>query len=235
MGAHRIRRIEADAAERLLAGGVGGPLHLAELLGRAAAAARASELAGEEAAVTAFRSGRQVPVGVGRRRSTPRPAWATLFGVKVAALVSAVAVAGLAFAAATGVLPNPLRDLNAASPVSTSPAGAPIRTSTGGASPSAASASPRAMPSPALFGLCEAYVAQVAVVPGKALDSLVFTSLIDAAGGKAGVPAYCERLLSSESPGSSAQPDKSGHPTGPPTPHPTGPTDGQEVQDQIPE
>jgi len=224
MGAYRKRRIDPDTADRLLAGDVGGPKHLADLLHRAAAPARPGELAGEDAAVMAFWSARRAPVPGGRRPSTLRPAWAASLSLKVAAVAFVATAGGLALAAGTGVLPNPLRDdTPAAVPVSTSHAWGDGRSSAGAGPASPASASPRATPSPALVGLCHAYQERVATNPGMALDSPAFASLIAAADGKDRVPAYCEALLSNESPVPKPKPSKSGgHPTGPPSPHPSG-------------
>ncbi|MER6397489.1 hypothetical protein ABT263_15740 [Kitasatospora sp. NPDC001603] len=144
MSTNRSRRIDQDTAEHLLGGAVGGPSagrdasltgadagpgrtepHLPEdgpagqvarVLAAAAAPATAGELAGEEAALAAFREARlapapavpAVPAPV-RRRSMATAALARAFSTKaVAVVLGATALGGVAVAAGTGNLPSPL-------------------------------------------------------------------------------------------------------------------------------
>jgi hypothetical protein len=149
-----------------------------------------------------------------------RTALLKLLTVK-AAVVGAVVVGtgGVALAASTGALPNPLHShpVPAASADESHPGGRP-----------AASDHPNADPSPSLVGLCHAYTAGAGSEHGKALDSPAFQALLTAAGGKANVDGFCTNLLAS----AAAHPDgaPSDHPdgktsdlpTGHPTEHPTG-------------
>ncbi|MQS13453.1 hypothetical protein F7Q99_14545 [Streptomyces kaniharaensis] len=128
MSTNRSRRIDRDTAEQLLGGAVGGPSagqdasltgpdggpgQLARVLAAAAAPATAAELAGEEAALTAFREARLTPDPVVktapvRRRSMATAALARALSTKAtAAVLSATALCGVAVAAGTGNLPSP--------------------------------------------------------------------------------------------------------------------------------
>jgi hypothetical protein len=123
-----------------------------------------------------------------------------------AALVAAVVVGtgGVALAASTGAIPNPLS--NHPAPAASESKSHPDATD--------ASARPgNADPSPSLVGLCHAYLAGAGSEHGKALESPAFQALLTAAGGKANADAFCTGILAS------AKPD---HPTGQPTDHPTG-------------
>ncbi|MEU9042450.1 MULTISPECIES: hypothetical protein [unclassified Kitasatospora] len=127
MSTNRSRRIDRDTAEQLLGGAVaapsagqeasltgpdGGPGQLARVLAAAAAPATAGELAGEEAALAAFREASLTPdpvVTPVRRRSMATAALARAFSTKAAAAVlGATALCGVAVAAGTGNLPSPL-------------------------------------------------------------------------------------------------------------------------------
>ncbi|MGW2252128.1 hypothetical protein ACWCXH_18285 [Kitasatospora sp. NPDC001660] len=130
MSTNRSRRIDRDAAEHLLGGAVGGPSagqdasltgpdgdaagQVARVLAAAAAPATAAELAGEEAALTAFRAARLAPHPVAktapvRRRSMATAALARALSTKAAAAVlGATALCGVAVAAGTGNLLSPL-------------------------------------------------------------------------------------------------------------------------------
>ncbi|MFE6056901.1 hypothetical protein ACFQ6N_39700 [Kitasatospora sp. NPDC056446] len=127
MSTNRSRRIDRDAAEQLLGGAVaapsagqdasltgpdGGPGQLARVLAAAAAPATAGELAGEEAALAAFRAASLTPdpvVTPVRRRSMATAALARAFSTKAAAAVlGATALCGVAVAAGTGNLPSAL-------------------------------------------------------------------------------------------------------------------------------
>ncbi|MBV2154700.1 hypothetical protein [Kitasatospora sp. SUK 42] len=123
MSTNRSRRIDRDAAEHLLGGAVGGPSdgqdasltgpdgpgRIARVLAAAAAPATTGELAGEEAALAAFREASLTPdpvVTPVRRRSMATAALARAFSTKAAAAVlGATALCGVAVAAGTGNLP----------------------------------------------------------------------------------------------------------------------------------
>lgn len=133
MSTNRSRRIDRDTAEQLLGGAVGGPsagqdasltgpdastgrTGVAHVLAAAAAPAVADELAGEEAALAAFREARLAPVPAVpapsapvRRRSMATAALARAFSTKaVAVVLGATALGGVAVAAGTGNLPSAL-------------------------------------------------------------------------------------------------------------------------------
>lgn len=217
MSTHRPRRIGRSTAEQILrgepAGSQAGPDVLVDLLAAAAAPAAPGELAGERAALAAFRAARLTPVHEPRRRQMIKTTLAKLLTVKAAAgIAAATAAGGVAFAASTGALPNPLA------------AGGndkPAAHATGRPSPDAShGARGNASPSPSMVGLCHAYTAAVADNPGKALDNPAFTALITTAGGKDQVTSYCTKVLA-DAPGNAptAKPGKqpTGRPSGAPT------------------
>ncbi|MGW3044816.1 hypothetical protein ACWC9T_33330 [Kitasatospora sp. NPDC001159] len=170
MSTNRSRRIDRDTAEQLLGGAVGGPSagqdasltgpdgpgHVARVLAAAAAPATAAELAGEEAALAAFREASLTPDPVVtpiRRRSMATAALTRAFSTKAAAAVlGATALCGVAVAAGTGNLqsalggggPEPERTPPAASGVfgSSSDTDRTPGLHPGGASPSTGSVRP---------------------------------------------------------------------------------------------
>jgi hypothetical protein len=128
-----------------------------------------------------------------------------------AVAVLAVGAGGVALAASTGALPNPL-----------SPHSSPSAPDRGAGSD--ADDHGNATPSPSLVGLCTAFQAGAGADHGKALDSPAFQALIAAAGGKDKVDAFCTNLLATAPGHPTAHPSPqpgNGHPTGPPTTHPT--------------
>jgi hypothetical protein len=150
-------------------------------------------------------------------------ALAKLLTVKAAAatttIIAATGVGGVALAASTGVLPNPLVDTPATPSATHAPAtpGSPTATTPHPAGAGDASASP----SPSLLGLCQAYTAGAAANPGKALDNPAFTVLINAAGGADHVTEYCDTLTAAASAGAipsrpGADPAGAGRPTAAP-------------------
>jgi hypothetical protein len=137
---------------------------------------------------------------------------AKVLTLKAAAVLAGVSVGGVALAASTGAMPNPL-DHN---PFGASTSARPTD------KPSARPAGADASPSPSLVGLCHAYLAGAGDNHGKALENPAFTVLITTAGGKDKVDVYCAALLSGPS-GDAANSDQAGsHRTGAPTAHPTG-------------
>jgi hypothetical protein len=246
MSAHRFRRVDRRTADQLLDGApdrarAAGSDALSELLAAAAAPAREGELAGEQAAMAAFRAARLASVPQLRRRSMLiKTALAKLLTVKIAATaVTAVTVGGVAVAAATGNLPTQRGDSPTVPPMGTVSATTGQVTHT----PSIVSSqapdtadknatdknptdnnaadktnSDSGSPSPSLVGLCRAYTAGAGAEQGKALDNPAFTVLITTAGGTDKVSAYCTDLLGNQPGQSSAAPS-----TGKPTTHPTGP------------
>jgi hypothetical protein len=138
-----------------------------------------------------------------------KAAIAKLLTVKVAAILVGLGLGGVALAATTGVLPNPLVD----TPTSHAPTVAPSHP-TGPAS---------ANPTPSEYGLCQAYVAEATSNPGRALENPAFTSLVTAAGGPENLDGYCDAVIAAgpavTPPGpSGAKPSATGKPAGVPTP-----------------
>ncbi|MFG2048872.1 hypothetical protein ACGFIW_15770 [Micromonospora sp. NPDC048935] len=205
---------------------------VAGLLAAAAGPARPGELAGEEAALAAFRAARadpapSVPPRPHRRRlTTGAVAWI--------GAVAATATAGAAFAAVTRdrapdpVAPQPSR--TSPSPQgSAPPSGEPSRSappgppppgrpSSGPPSPGVPSAGTPPTPgAPAgdLDGLCRAWQAKKPEERERALRTPAFERLVAAAGGPAGVEAYCQRLGPERRPSEPAKPQPPSPPTGP--------------------
>ncbi|MFG3419355.1 hypothetical protein [Micromonospora sp. NPDC048063] len=220
----KAHRMDQETVERLLGGPVvdprDAPQPVASLLTAVRAAPRAAELAGEDAAVRAYRLARAgTPVG-SHERSRGR----ALAGFGVRAALAGVALAvtgGVAFAATGGTLPGPLRG---PAPTTATPAPPPAVSPTAG--PGRPSAPPtttqgRPDPSASVAALCRAYRTD-GDGPGRALDKPAFDDLVRAAGGRGKVAGYCDRLL----PGESAVPGASGtpvdRPDGTPTPQPSG-------------
>jgi hypothetical protein len=223
MGDHR--QIDRIRAERLLDGTDRGTDSVGRLLAAARGPVRPDELRREAEAIGAFRVGATpatprrlvtAPHRTAPHRTAPqrvashRRAWTKLVGVKVAALAFAVTLAGVALAAGTGVLPNPLDGPPA--PTSALPPTPPVSplssdtrspssssTSASGASSPGASASPGAAANHAsLVGLCRAYQARGDRDPSAALGSTAFAGLVAAAGGADRVEAFCADLLAAE-------------------------------------
>lgn len=224
MSSYRSRRLDRSTAERLLAGDQATTdtnadtaiATLAVVLRAAAAPARPHEFAGEHTALAAYSEPADLgPVPETRRPSMLKSALAKVLTVKAAIVVAVVGASGVALAASTDSLPwagTP------ADPPATSraqaPATPPAATQTGQPSdagkPSETGkpADAGATPDPSMVGLCQAYEAQVGEDPGKALDSAAFQALIDKAGGRDEVPAYCDTVTKD-------------HPTGQPSDLPT--------------
>jgi PT repeat len=224
MSTERPRRMSARTAEDLLDRAGGDAQHplLAATLRAAAGPARPGELAGRHQALAAFNRARQDPVVCQRRPSMIKTTLLKLLTVKAATIAAVVVgTGGVALAASTGAIPNPLNNHPApAASASKSHPGAPD-----------ASARPgNADPSPSLVGLCHAYTAGAGSDHGKALESPAFQALLTAAGGKDKVDAFCTGILASAKPTDhptgqpSEQPTEhpTEHPTGQPTEHPTG-------------
>ncbi|MET9631157.1 hypothetical protein ABZX92_27205 [Lentzea sp. NPDC006480] len=173
---------------------------LSDLLAAATAPARDHELAGEQAAVTAFRAARLTAAPQPRR-----PRMLSLLSVKIAATAVAAA-GGIALAAAAGALPGqqreepaPAADTNVVSTTSTTTA---KNTQTPDQKPDNT-----ASPSPSLKGLCQAYTSGAGEDHGKARENPAFSALITAAGGADRVPAFCSGLLGDKA-GKSNKPEK---------------------------
>ncbi len=146
-------------------------------------------------------------------------ALAKLLTLKVgAAAVAVTATGGVAVAAATGTLPNPLTEPSAKP--SAHATGKPSDVADHGKGPADA----KGTPSPNLVGLCHAFRAGVGDNPGKAVENPAFRVLITTAGDKEKVAAYCDTLLANEQgkPSQAARPTATrSHPTGKPSARPT--------------
>lgn len=243
------------AAEWLIgsaqAGSPAGSDPLTDLLAAAASPPRRGELAGEQAAVMAFRDARQPTMPQSRRRSMLKTALAKAATAKAAVVVAALAGGGgVAFAAGGGHLPGGAAERHPAggAPASATASahartpdaerhsvgsgrhGAPIpQPSPTHPAAKPSSATPDASPSPDLRGLCTAFRAGVGDNPGKALDNPAFTVLIKTAGGKDNVASYCATLLSTRPgrppihPGNPSHHPHGTRPTQAPPTHPSGP------------
>jgi len=211
-------RLRRGAAEQLLDGATeAGPAPLAAMLAAAAAPAHPGELAGRRATAEAYRA-HLAAVALPGRRSMLKTALAKALTVKAAAIAAVAVGGGVALAATTGVLPNPLNGSSGQPSASHSPKA--------DHSPGA-----KGSPSPNLEGLCKAYAAKPEGERGKALESPAFQALLTAAGGQDKVTEYCTALLPSTKPSTpGAKPSTppggkpSTVPTVKPTDHPTGPT-----------
>ena len=186
--------IGLDESERLLAGAMTDRTPLAAMLRAAAAPAQPEELSGERAAVDAFTAAyRPAPSSPSRR--TRRTALATLVAV------SASLVAGTAFAAGTGHLPDPLQrgahSLFAgvgvpapAPPVASHPSSSPWPGPTGPRP--AATDSPRPEE---LLALCRTWIAVQDDPHAGPVTAAQRHQLAAAAGGEPDITGYCRQLL----------------------------------------
>ncbi|WP_422756187.1 hypothetical protein [Micromonospora sp. WMMD708] len=234
----RRRPVSRAEAERLLDSTGSGTAPstddpLTRLLAAAAAPARVDELAGEQAALAAFRAARGAaapgPAPAARRRprlSTGVVAW-------IAAL-AATATAGVAFAAAAldrpaERAPGPVPSTTATAtgdatdrpspyrsePQRQSPSRRPGGTAPGGGPP--ASPAPPGHGGPAntgkLVGQCRAYLAKSPPQRAKALTRPGYADLVAAAGGADQVEAYCRTLVPQRTPAKPS--DAAGAPASP--------------------
>lgn len=232
MNAHRPRGIDRLTAEQLLRGGRDGVRSheseaLSDLLSAAAAPATEGELAGEQAAVAAFRAARPVP---GPRRARR----AKVLTMKVAAVAAGVvAASGVAVAAATGHLPSRPGGGNPA-PVTSAPASpASEQTTTAAGDRSTRPGPANGTPSPSFTGLCQAYSSGNKADHGRATADPAFGALLTTAGGQDKVDGYCAGLLAGKAahepgndhpvpPGRTGQPART-HPATDPPGHDKGP------------
>jgi hypothetical protein len=211
MSTHRTHRVNRHTAERLLRGepveDQTGLDPLADLLAAAAAPSHDGDLAGEQAAVSAFRAAHPGPVTQPGRPSVLSTLLSKILTAKIAAAAMTVAaVGGVAVAATTGVLPPAHGGAPAGVPATSSQS---PRTPAPQESPGTPGTTPETAknddagnghqasapaPAPSLVGLCHAYLASTASNPGKALDSPAFGALIKAAGGANNVRSYCDDM-----------------------------------------
>jgi hypothetical protein len=222
MSDDRRQPMDPDRAEQLMAGAGDPSDPVARLLAAVRAPAMAEELAREDHAVVAFRMSRW-SADTERHAAPPRQrtGWARAFGVKGLAigLGTAIALGGVALAATTGVLPNPLTGITSDNGTSQAPRtssaapGSTPRTEPGpgqsvgsptahpgqgtGSPTGVGTGSPTEAPDPALMGLCRSAAAHDYQDLGKWLDASGFERLKTAAGSEDKIADYCTTLLGS--------------------------------------
>ncbi|MEV1320720.1 hypothetical protein AB0J14_32105 [Micromonospora arborensis] len=230
-------RAASEQARRAAPPASGAPAEpVAGLLAAAAGPTRPGELAGEEAALAAFRAARADPAPTVPPR--PRRRRLTTGAVAWIGAVAATATAGAAFAAVTtrDWAPDPVPP----APPGTSPTsdkgattpGEPSRSASPGApspgTPSDVPPSPGTPPpgtppahTPAegqLQGLCRGWQAKKPEQRERALRTVAFEKLVTAAGSADRVEAYCQRLVPEPTPSEPVKPTPPPPPTGRPTP-----------------
>jgi hypothetical protein len=170
-----------------LPAGVDGD-RLAAVLRAAAAPAHPGELAGEDAALAAFRVAAETEPS---QPSMVRTVLAKVLTIKAVVLLAVAGSAGIVVAATGGVLPTPW---SAPPPVeqSSTPVPAPTTVDTGSPTPTEKPTTPpetTAPGTPPIVELCHRYAAHDH--PGKALNDPAFGPLVAAAGNKGKVADYC--------------------------------------------
>ncbi|GAB1509241.1 hypothetical protein [Actinophytocola sp. KF-1] len=193
-------RVDRDTAELLAAGRGTGPV--AVLLRAAAAPAHADELAGESAAVAAFRAAAVAPVP---HRSVFRRSVAKALTIKAVLVVAVAGSTGVVLAASEGALPVPWSNTPAEAPGTTTTPATPAPNAPAGRTGDD-KGSP-ATPDPSVAGLCEAYTAG----GEKDLTNPAFRALVEAAGGKGEVADYCD-VVTTTAPGAPATSGRPGEP-----------------------
>lgn len=188
------RWIDRATAERLLRGGTdardAGHHRLAGVLAAAAERHQDGPVAGEPAAMAAFRAARLNPDSRPQRQSMIKTALAKVLTVKIAAVCAGVlGVGGVAVAATSGAVPGPLH-FGGPSP-SDSPRPKPKPTGTPSPRPSHTAAPP------GLVWLCHDYIGKDRDHRRSALDERRFHELTDRVGGKDRDKAdrFCDDLL----------------------------------------
>jgi hypothetical protein len=214
------RPIDRATAELLLRGGAAaretGHRRIAGVLAAAAAPHRDGAVAGESAALAAFRAARVDPNPRPQRQSMIKTVLAKLLTVKIAAVTAGVLGAGgVAVASSAGALPGPL---NFREPIASS---SPHPKKTPPTAHPSGTASPKAAP-PGLVWLCHDYIGRDRDHRRAALDDGRFKELADKAGGKDRDKAdrFCDDLLH-RWPNATATPrpdGKHGAPDGTPSP-----------------
>jgi hypothetical protein len=237
--------IDAETAQRMLDGEVAGPPHLARLLasiadgGPTAQAGLAGHpLPGEDEAVAAFVVARAAGahrasgLHVAKATSGGRRAWSRALSIKVAVAAVVLSGGGVAVAASTGVIPNPLPG-HAPGPRSAGPhpsarpdnptgdwASSNSSTGSGLAGSGlagSASASPGSSLPPDINGQCHAWLDDFPRDPSATEHNLRYAQLMALAGGAEKVTAYCQAYLADRAKDTpSADTAASAQPTGSP-------------------
>ncbi|WP_328654268.1 hypothetical protein OG598_10730 [Micromonospora sp. NBC_00330] len=201
---------------------------VAALLAAAAGPVRPGELAGEDAAVAAFRAARANPAPAVPQR--PRRRRMTTGAVAWIGAVAATATAGAAFAAVTRDRgPEPVAPAPSSRPSPSTHQGASRSSEPGrsvgpgapspGAPPPVTATPPASPPTVGqVHGLCRAWRAKKPEQREKALRTPAFQKLVTAAGGPAEVEAYCQRLVPETKPSEPAKGTPSESAKGKPSP-----------------
>jgi hypothetical protein len=216
MSTHDSIEFPADAVPGTLPGDEADRLR--ELLAVAAGPASPGELAGEAAAVAAFRAARPTDTARAQTRSKPvmKSSFATRLGIKAAIATLAVTSMGGVALAATGNMPSPLpgngktaeeratdkaaRDAERAADAAAREVEKAAKDAEK-ATDKAAREAAKAAEAHGFQGLCTAFAAHPAEGKGKWIDSTAFTRLraaSTAAGNTddaAGLTAFCTTLL----------------------------------------
>ncbi|MCW6004837.1 hypothetical protein K1W54_09590 [Micromonospora sp. CPCC 205371] len=221
MSTNRGNRIDRVSAERLLRGGLDvretGSRRLADLLAAAAAPHSGGPVAGETAAMAAFRAAQVAPDSGAQRRSMLKTALAKIGTVKVAAVCAAVlGVGGVAAAATSSGAAGPLGFAGFGGPRAESPR--PTTKPTGTPSPRP----DHSVRPEGLVGLCHEYIGRDRDHRKATLDDRRFNELADRAGGRDRDKAdrFCDDLLR-RWPSASPKERPSGTPSGTPSPRST--------------
>lgn len=189
---------------------------LAPMLAALTAPAAAHELEGIAPALAALRTAQvtSIPSTTPRRRPSM---FSTLAGAKLGATIAGIAVglggaATVVYASANGAGTPDTHATVAVTPTQAASGSASASThATGTPTPSGTAVGPDAT-GPAAHGLCTAWKAVAG--NGKAVDSVAFANLAEAAGGEDKIAAWCATVTA---PGGSAD-----HATGKPSTAPTG-------------
>lgn len=189
MNAHRPGRFDRHTAEQLLSGKRVRDVDrkLSDLLDAAAASPRESEPPGERAALAAFRETQRASVPQPRQRSARTPLLRRHLSMKLAVAVAAVFALGGTAAAVTGVLPAGLGGSPPTPSATASPSGRPVP-------PRTQPTDSNRNPGPAVQRLCHLYTANPGSTQGPSLSDPEFGPLVQAAGGRDNVAAYCAHL-----------------------------------------
>lgn len=234
---HRLTPADAEAMLNRAPGGVAAH-PLAHLLAAAVPGTARGPLAREAAVIAAFRAARDAPAST---RPVQHHSKATrLLTAKAAVIGIVVAAGGIATAAGTGAVPNPLaprptsrpNDHPGGHPSATGPRPNPSVVPAGSAPPSPTAAggiptppSATSQPAPSITELCRAYMDMSGTDRHQALTTAPYATLVDAAGGRDKVTSFCAGLLGPRSgrtpPGPPAthspDPHSGGQPGGPPS------------------
>jgi hypothetical protein len=210
----RFLPIDAARAERLLSGSLDDDHPVGRLLAAAAGPTRPEEIAGEAAAVMAFHGARRAAMPAAPVTHRPRRRTGRALIPIAAGVAAAVAAAGIALAAGTGVLPGPWVNVDSPDPqapatVITGGATTDAQSSSSGATASGGASVPSASTTPSiedLIGLCHSYQTRNDKDPGKSMDSNAMARLTAAAGGEERIAAFCEALVGQPAPSGTPSP-----------------------------